>query len=150
MYQIHKSSQNMSGLKFASKKYRSASYAGTVTGRYRAALTQHPFLMFGLPFISMMVLGSFLLTPATALRFEKHDRKVKTLSKEDELGLGQNRRKVDIKDEYYVRQFVYICAPFLERITKSSSPLQRLAAKDLEDWEQVRVKRLPGESDGVL
>lgn len=27
---------------------------------------------------------------------------------------------------------------------------QRLAAKDLDDWEQKRVKRLPGEHDGVL
>lgn len=27
---------------------------------------------------------------------------------------------------------------------------QRLAAKDLDDWDQKRVKRLPGESDGVL
>lgn len=27
---------------------------------------------------------------------------------------------------------------------------QRLAAKDLDDWEQKRVKRLPGENDGVL
>jgi len=28
--------------------------------------------------------------------------------------------------------------------------LQRLAAKDIENWEQKRVKRLPGEHDGVL
>lgn len=27
---------------------------------------------------------------------------------------------------------------------------QRLANKDLDDWEQKRVKRLPGENDGVL
>lgn len=27
---------------------------------------------------------------------------------------------------------------------------QRLQAKDLEDWEQRRVKRLPGEPDGTL
>ena len=27
---------------------------------------------------------------------------------------------------------------------------QRLAAKDLDNWEQKRVKRLKGESDGVL
>lgn len=27
---------------------------------------------------------------------------------------------------------------------------QRLAAKDLDNWEQKRVKRLPGEVDGVL
>jgi cytochrome c oxidase assembly protein subunit 16 len=28
--------------------------------------------------------------------------------------------------------------------------LQRLAAKDLDDWEQKRVKRLPGEHDGKI
>jgi cytochrome c oxidase assembly protein subunit 16 len=28
--------------------------------------------------------------------------------------------------------------------------MQRLQAKDLEDWEQRRVKRLPGEPDGTL
>jgi hypothetical protein len=28
--------------------------------------------------------------------------------------------------------------------------LQKLAAKDLDNWEQKRVKRLPGEHDGVL
>jgi hypothetical protein len=28
--------------------------------------------------------------------------------------------------------------------------IQRLAAKDLDDWEQKRVKRLPGEHDGVI
>jgi hypothetical protein len=28
--------------------------------------------------------------------------------------------------------------------------LQRLAAKDLDDWEQKRVKRLAGEHDGVI
>lgn len=27
---------------------------------------------------------------------------------------------------------------------------QKLAAKDLSDWEQKRVKRLPGEHDGVI
>lgn len=27
---------------------------------------------------------------------------------------------------------------------------QKLAAKDLDNWEQKRVKRLPGEHDGIL
>jgi len=49
------------------------------------------------------------------------------MSKEEELGIGKSGRKVDMKEEYY-----------------------RLAAKDLDDWEQRRVKRLPGEHDGVL
>ena len=72
-----------------------------------------------------MVAGSFFLTPATALRYEKHDRKVKQMTKEEELGIGRERRKVDINEEYY-----------------------RLAAKDLDGWEQKRVKRLSGEGDG--
>lgn len=27
---------------------------------------------------------------------------------------------------------------------------QRLAGRDLDNWEQQRVKRLPGENDGIL
>jgi len=50
-----------------------------------------------------MVAGSFFLTPATAIRYEKHDRKVRRLSKEEELGIGKAGRKVDMKEEYYVR-----------------------------------------------
>ncbi len=48
-----------------------------------------------------MVAGSFFLTPATAIRYERHDRKVRQMSKEDELGIGRDRRKVDINEEYY-------------------------------------------------
>ena len=48
-----------------------------------------------------MVAGSFFLTPATALRYERHDRKVRQLSKDEEMGLGKDRRKVDINEEYY-------------------------------------------------
>ena len=72
-----------------------------------------------------MVAGSFFLTPATALRYEKHDRKVKQLTQEEAMGLGKDRRKVDISEEYY-----------------------RLASKDLDSWEQKRVGRLEGETDG--
>jgi len=74
-----------------------------------------------------MVAGSFFLTPATAVRYEKHDRKVQRVSQEEALGIGKARRRVDMNEEYY-----------------------RLAAKDLDDWEQKRVKRLPGEHNGVL
>lgn len=112
---------------FPKKKYVSSSEANTIAARYRAALAKRPFLLFGLPFISIIVAGSFVLTPATAVRYEKHDRKVRQMTREEELGVGRQGRKVDIRDEYY-----------------------RLAAKDLDDWEQKRVKRLPGESDGVL
>ncbi|KAI8957813.1 cytochrome c oxidase assembly protein COX16-domain-containing protein [Daldinia sp. FL1419] len=112
---------------FQAKKYRSAADAGTFAARYRAMMAKHPFLLFGLPFMSVIVAGSFVLTPAAAVRYEKHDRRVRQMTREEELGVGKTGRRVNMKDEYY-----------------------RLAAKDIDNWEQKRVKRLPGEHDGVL
>ena len=86
---------------FQSKKFRPSS-DNSLPARYRAALAKHPFALFGLPFIATMVLGSFFLTPATALRYERHDRKVKQLSKDEELGIGKDKRKIDLREEYYV------------------------------------------------
>ncbi|PNS15893.1 Cytochrome c oxidase assembly protein COX16, mitochondrial [Sphaceloma murrayae] len=109
---------------FPSKKFQPSSSSAV---KMRAAVAKHPFLLFGLPFMATMVAGSFFLTPATALRYERHDNKVKQLSQEESLGIGANKRKVDLREEYY-----------------------RLAAKDLDNWEQKRIKRLPGEPDGIL
>lgn len=112
---------------FQSKKFRGAADASKLGMRYRALMAKHPFLMFGLPFMSVIVAGSFVLTPAAAIRYEKHDRRVRQMTKEEELGLNKGARKVDMKEEYY-----------------------RLAAKDLDNWEQKRVERFAGESDGKL
>lgn len=87
---------------FPKKKYVSAADSNTVAARYRAALAKRPFLLFGLPFLSIIVAGSFVLTPATAIRYEKHDRKVRQMTREEELGVGKQGRKVNLKDEYYV------------------------------------------------
>lgn len=111
---------------FPSKRFLPSVEHGIVP-LYRRHLGGHPFLLFGLPFIATMVAGSFFLTPATAVRYELHDRKVRQLTKEEEVGLGKDRRKVDMNEEYY-----------------------RLAAKDLESWENKRVERFEGEPDGVL
>ncbi|KAF2019577.1 cytochrome c oxidase assembly protein COX16, mitochondrial [Aaosphaeria arxii CBS 175.79] len=111
---------------FTSKSFAST-LPNSIASRYRRSLQKHPFLLFGLPFLATIVAGSFMLTPATALRYERHDNKIKQISQEEKMGLTQNRRKVNMKDEFY-----------------------RLQAKDLEDWEQRRVKRLPGEIDGIL
>lgn len=88
---------------FGNKKYPSAARAGTFASRFRIAVGRHPFLLFGLPFISVVVAGSFVLTPATAIRYEKQDRRVRQMSREEELNVGANRRKVDIREEYFVR-----------------------------------------------
>ena len=87
---------------FQSKKFRPSAQANTIASKYRSALAKHPFALFGLPFIATMVAGSFFLTPATAIRYEKHDRRVQRVSKDEELGIGKNARRVDMKEEYYV------------------------------------------------
>lgn len=90
---------------FGAKKFRPSSYNNSLPARYRAALAKHPFALFGLPFVGTMLLGSFFLTPATALRYERHDRKVKTMSEDEKLGIGKDRRRIDMKEEYYVSFF---------------------------------------------
>jgi len=93
-----------------------------------------------------MVISSFLLTPATALRYERHDRRNRVVTHTEAMELGlkggvqgdgginynPRRRKVTQggtteRDEYY-----------------------RLMAKDLDNWEQRRVERWKGEPDGRL
>lgn len=87
---------------FQNKTFRSSADAGKIGMKYRSLIGKHPFLTFGLPFIAVIVAGSFVLTPATAIRYEKHDRKVRQLTKDEELNVRRAGRKVDMKEEYYV------------------------------------------------
>jgi cytochrome c oxidase assembly protein subunit 16 len=137
---------------FSSKSF-AATLPNSLAARYRKSLQKHPFLLFGLPFMATIVAGSFMLTPATALRYERYDRKNQQITQEDAMGLRQERRKVNMKDEYYVSRSLFLGED--RRIRNwfdglLTSGTQRLQAKDLEDWEQRRVKRLPGEPDGTL
>ena len=94
-----------------------------ISSTYRRHLARHPFALFGLPFLSIIVLSSFLLTPVTALRYERHDRKHRAVTHSEAMELGlkggsdgeggiscnPRRRKVTKggtteRDEYYVRQ----------------------------------------------
>lgn len=143
-------------MQFSSKSFKST-LPNTLAARYRKALQKHPFALFGLPFLATIVAGSFLLTPATALRYERYDRKNQQISQEEAMGLGQNRRKVNMKDEYYVsgpRPSMRVTLNRWKTVWRYGAciltAMQRLQAKDLEDWEQRRVKRLPGEPDGTL
>jgi cytochrome c oxidase assembly protein subunit 16 len=128
--------------------FQRKTYAPNPTAaRYRALVQKHPFFLFGLPFITIMVAGSFFLTPATAIRYERYDKKVQQMSNEEALNVRNNKRKVDMKEEYYVS------GPMSKRLgfTGALADMrQKLAAKDIDNWEQQRVKRLPGEPDGIL
>lgn len=101
---------------FTSKSF-SATLPNTLAAKYRKALQKHPFLLFGLPFISTIVAGSFMLTPATALRYERYDRKNQQITQEEAMGLRAERRKVNMKDEYYVSrvEFLLLACLRLER-----------------------------------
>lgn len=102
---------------FQSKKFRGAADAGTFAAKYRASMARHPFLLFGLPFMSVIVAGSFVLTPAAAVRYEKHDRRVRQMTREEELGVGKGGRRVNMKEEYYVslRYFSVVAAAVVIR-----------------------------------
>ncbi|KDQ16363.1 hypothetical protein BOTBODRAFT_130168 [Botryobasidium botryosum FD-172 SS1] len=79
-------------------------------------------LLFGIPFILTIVGASFALQTVTQTRYDLHDRKVTQVSKEEELKMSKNRKKFDIREEYY--------------------RLQGGGAAD--DWEPVRVPRPEG------
>lgn len=87
---------------FQSNKFRGAGEADKIGAKYRTLISKKPFLTFGLPFLAVMIAGSFVLTPATAIRYEKHDRKIRQMSKTEELNVRRSPRKVDMKEEYYV------------------------------------------------
>jgi len=85
-------------MSFSNRKYPSQ-----FTRKYRALVKTHPFALFGLPFMGLMIAGSFFLTPFTAIRYEKHDKKRRWVTNEEALAsTDKTKRKVDPKEEYYV------------------------------------------------
>ncbi|ODQ64930.1 cytochrome c oxidase assembly protein COX16, mitochondrial [Nadsonia fulvescens var. elongata DSM 6958] len=102
-------------------------WTNTFRGRYSKSLEKHPFALFGLPVLASLCYGTYLLSYFTALRYERHDAKVKQVTEEESLQVERGKRKVSVKDEFY--------------------RLQNLGEQD--NWEQVRVPRMEGESENV-
>jgi cytochrome c oxidase assembly protein subunit 16 len=83
--------------------FSNSKYPSGLTRKYRSLVKKHPFVLFGLPFMGIIVAGSFFLTPFTAIRYEKHDKKRKWVTNEEALAsTDKTKRKVDPKEEYYV------------------------------------------------
>ncbi|KAF5378285.1 hypothetical protein D9615_008714 [Tricholomella constricta] len=97
---------------FASKPWRQTPMHRTIK--------KYPGL-FGVPFVLIMVAASYGLTTFTQTRYDLHDQKVKQVTKEQELNLDKNRKKFDIREEYF-----------------------RLSAAADEDWEPKRIARPKG------
>ncbi len=88
--------------------------------RFNRAVQKNP-VIFGIPFILLMVSASYGLTTFTQTRYDLHDQKVQhvrtifrriysytflirlvQVTKEQELKLDKNRKKFDIREEYFV------------------------------------------------
>ncbi|KDN51954.1 FAD-dependent thiol oxidase [Tilletiaria anomala UBC 951] len=91
--------------------------------RFVPHVRNHPVLFFGLPFVLTIVGASFGLSRLTQTRYDYNAQKVSTLSKEEELNMKKDRRRIDIREEYYKLQ------------AKSD---------ELDDWEPKRIKRPEG------
>ncbi|KAJ9120624.1 hypothetical protein QFC22_002553 [Naganishia vaughanmartiniae] len=92
----------------------------------KTKLQRRPFIYFGLPFIGLVVFSSYALEKFTTTRYDYQDTKVRSVSKEEELKMDKNRKRVDLKEEYYRLQGLN-------------------AEKNVEDdWQNVRVPRPRG------
>lgn len=94
-----------------------------IWARVRAKVHQSPTLLFGVPFVSSIVVGSFFLAQLTQTRYEQHDAKVRALTQEEKLRLQRDRKPLDIREEYFKLQS---------------------RADELDDWEPKRVARPVG------
>lgn len=129
---------------------RSQSTIGTIIARLTPQVRRHPVLMFGLPFVLTIVASSFGLSYMTQTRYDYNASKVKSMSKQEELGMRKDRRKIDIREEYYVSMNAFCDYNFKHahiffQPPPSSFP-QRLQAKDseIDDWEPKRIPRPDG------
>ncbi|WRT66682.1 uncharacterized protein IL334_003642 [Kwoniella shivajii] len=64
-------------------------------------IRRHPFVLFGLPFVGLIVASSFALSEFTQTRYDYQQTRVQSVGMEEGLGMREDRRKVDLKEEYY-------------------------------------------------
>ncbi|KAL1923583.1 uncharacterized protein VTP21DRAFT_8563 [Calcarisporiella thermophila] len=98
-------------------------------GGLNSFIKRRPFVFFGLPFITVLVVGSFGLQQFTKTRYEHHEHRVTQLKKEDELNMSKGKRRLSLQEEYW-----------------------RLQAheEELDSWESKRVPRPEGVPDNVM
>ncbi|THH12548.1 hypothetical protein EW146_g7590 [Bondarzewia mesenterica] len=97
-------------------------------------------LLFGVPFVCLIVGASFGLQAFTQTRYELHNQKVTQMSKEQELGLNKDRKKFDIREEYFVSRLV---RPLLSLLSNELG-IQKLSATNDNQWEPKRIARPKG------
>ncbi|KAH9928464.1 cytochrome c oxidase assembly protein COX16-domain-containing protein [Epithele typhae] len=87
---------------------------------YSRLLKRYPAL-FGVPFVLIVVGASFAMQNFTQTKYDLQSQKVSAMTKEQELRLAQDRKKFDIREEYF-----------------------KLNATAEHDWEPKRIQRPKG------
>lgn len=103
---------------FDSKTYVRPGHKPPRSVQLNRRIARHPVLLFGVPFITVVLAGAYVLSNTQNVRYERRDSKVKLVSEEDALGLEHGRRKVNAREEYY--------------------RLQSKGLEDLDEWENKR------------
>ncbi|ETS60711.1 hypothetical protein PaG_04614 [Moesziomyces aphidis] len=105
---------------FESKPLRKSS---SFVARLAPQVRRRPLLFFGIPFIATIVGASFGLANLTQTRYDYNATKVQTISKEEELRMKKDRKRIDIREEYFKLQ------------SKQD---------ELDEWEPKRIERPDG------
>lgn len=74
-----------------------------------------------------LVLGSFALSSLTNTRYELRNSQVQSVSKEEGLKMAKDRKKVDLREEYF--------------------RLSQDGGDGGKEWENKRIDRLPGQKE---
>ncbi|KAL1409815.1 Flavin-linked sulfhydryl oxidase of the mitochondrial IMS [Vanrija albida] len=114
-----------------------------------SAVRRRPFALFGLPFLSIVVISSFALKTFTQTRYDLNDQKVQSVTKEDELGMSKERKKVDIREEYYRLNAPpgTLSSSSDDSLSAAPAPPKKkfsMAPTTNDDYEPVRVPRPAG------
>ncbi|KAJ3062875.1 hypothetical protein HDU99_005073, partial [Rhizoclosmatium hyalinum] len=67
----------------------------------RLSKQQRQFFFFGMPFLATMVGATAMLSNLTQTKFDLKDKKVQAVSKEEELKLDANRKRLNLQEEYF-------------------------------------------------
>ncbi|KAG0146031.1 hypothetical protein CROQUDRAFT_657992 [Cronartium quercuum f. sp. fusiforme G11] len=118
-----------------------------------AHIRRRPVVFFGLPFVGTLLGASVLLSRLTQTRYDYNATRVQTLAEEERLQLDHNRKRVDLREEYFrLSQPADVSgsvAPSLQYGTQEAQQ-ETTSKKNRKpknwDWdgEQIRVPRLPG------
>ena len=131
---------------FESKPLRKSN---TLLARIAPQVRRRPLLLFGLPFLATIVGASFGLANLTQTRYDYNATKVQTISKEEELRMKKDRKRIDIREEYFVS--VLACTLGLgsacfDVLLTIHFERQKLQSKEdeLDNWEPKRIERPQG------